>query len=74
MDREKLYYVLYEQQKDFMVEQALVPRKLTEKVLSLLHTKMPIVITGLRRVGKSTLLKIIAEELNLDGKNYLYIM
>ncbi|MBU0460312.1 MAG: AAA family ATPase [Nanoarchaeota archaeon] len=73
MDREQLYYVLFEQQKDFKKKEDFVPRELTSEVLSRLHLKLPIIITGLRRVGKSTLLKILTEELNLSDKECFYI-
>lgn len=74
MDRDKIYYVLFEQQKDFNIETAkLIPRELTPKVLSRLSLKLPIIITGVRRSGKSTLLKIIVKELRLKEKDYLYI-
>lgn len=74
MERNQIYYVLFEQQKDFNDEkQKLIPRELTSKVLSFLPLKLPIVITGVRRSGKSTLLKILTQELKLKEKGYLYV-
>ncbi len=76
MDREKLYYVLYEQQQDFVGRRGatkLVSRELTSKVLSLFRLKLPIIITGVRRAGKSTLMEILVHELQLPKKSYLYV-
>ncbi len=74
MERDKIYYVLFEQQKDFKEEKLrLVSRELTSKLLSFLSLKLPIIITGVRRSGKSTLLKILTTELKLEEKGYLYV-
>jgi len=73
MEREKLNYVLFEQQKEFIDNKDFVEREQTKKVLSLLKIKLPIIITGLRRAGKSTLLKLIKREIKLKEEEYLYI-
>lgn len=73
MNKESLYYVLFEQQKDWHQEKNFVPREITPKVVSLLRLKLPIVITGVRRAGKSTLLKLIKKELTLQEHNSFYI-
>ncbi|MBI5871880.1 ATP-binding protein [archaeon] len=74
MERDKIYYVLFEQQKDFKDEKLnIIPRELTQKVISFLSLKLPIVITGVRRTGKSTLLKILTQELKLGEKDFLYV-
>lgn len=74
MDRDQIYYILFDQQKDFKDEKLkLIPRELASKILSFLPLKLTIVITGVRRSGKSTLLKIITQELKLKEKDYLYI-
>ncbi len=73
MDREQLYYVLFEQQKEFHEKKQLVPREQTESILSLFRLKLPIIITGVRRAGKSTLLKILKKELNLRDTQCLYL-
>ena len=73
MRRENLYPVLFDQQKDFERENPTVKRELTSKILDLLSLKMPIVITGIRRCGKSFLLKLIKEELSIKEKGYFYI-
>ncbi len=73
MNRETLYYVLFEQQKELQEEKELVGRELAKEALSLFRLKLPIVITGVRRAGKSTLLKIIKKELGLEEKDCFYI-
>ena len=73
MKGEDLYYVLFEQQKDFHEEEDFINRELIKKVLSFIKLKLPIIITGVRRVGKSTLLKIIKKELQLKEKECIYI-
>ncbi|MBW2975451.1 ATP-binding protein [Candidatus Woesearchaeota archaeon] len=73
MEREKLYFVLFEQQKGFKVDGMLVDREIRENAVSFLHLKLPIIITGVRRSGKSTLLYIIKEKLKLKEKEYLYV-
>ena len=73
MDKEKLYYTLYEQQKDFEGIKNLISRKKTSEIIKLINLKLPIIITGIRRCGKSSLLKIIKNKLHLKNKEYLYI-
>lgn len=73
MNQENLYYVLFEQQKEWQEEKELVYRQITKKVISYIQLKLPIIITGVRRAGKSTLLKIIAQELQLKEKEYFYV-
>ena len=73
MRREDLYFTLFEQQKDFEEERPTVKRELTKKVLNLLPLKTPIIITGVRRCGKSFLLKLIKNELGLKEKEYFYV-
>jgi len=73
MERQDLYTLLFAQQKDFNEENPTVKRELTKKILEIKPLEMPIIITGVRRCGKSFLLKLIKEELNLKQKEYLYI-
>ena len=74
MKRENLYGVLFRQQKEFREEDTpLVKRELLTKALKLIPLKLPIIITGVRRCGKSTLLKLIKDELKLKEKSYLYV-
>jgi len=74
MKREDLYNVLFRQQKEFEEEETpLVKRDLLGKALKLIPLKLPVIITGVRRCGKSTLLKLIKDELKLKEKSYLYV-
>lgn len=73
MKREDIYYVLFEQQQKLEGKNEFVEREITKKVLSFLNLKLPIIITGVRRSGKSTLLNIIKNQLKLKEKEYLYI-
>lgn len=74
MEREELYPVIFDQQQQFLEPiNNLIPRAIEPKIISLLKTKMPIIITGVRRCGKSTVLKIIKDRLSLKQKNFLYI-
>jgi len=73
MKREELYFVLFEQQKDFSNKEFYVKRELTSRALELQKLRIPIIITGIRRCGKSFLLKIIKDELKLKEKEYFYI-
>ena len=73
MNRENLYYVLFEQQKEMSGISNFVSRELTKKVLSFINLKLPIVITGIRRSGKSTLLYLIKNQLKLKDKEFIYI-
>ncbi len=73
MNREELYSILFEQQKDFEDEKPTIPREMAEKAIKLISLDMPLVITGIRRCGKSFLLKIVKDELKLKDKEYFYI-
>ncbi len=73
MNREELYLILFEQQKDFEEEKPTIPREMAEKAIKLISLDMPLVITGIRRCGKSFLLKIIKDKLKLKEKDYFYI-
>lgn len=73
MKREDLYYVLFEQQKEMAKEKEFIEREETDRTLSFLHLKLPIIITGVRRCGKSTLLYILKNYLKLKEKEYFYV-
>ncbi len=73
MEREELNSVLFDQQKDFEEENPTVDRDMRKRALSLISLEMPIIITGVRRCGKSFLLKLIKEELKLKEKEYFYV-
>ncbi|MFA5797602.1 MAG: ATP-binding protein [Candidatus Woesearchaeota archaeon] len=73
MEREKLYSVLFNQQKEFLDKNDIIARELEVKAVRLLKTKMPLIITGVRRCGKSTLLKLIKNNLGLKDTEILYV-
>ncbi len=73
MNREELYSILFEQQKYFEEEKPTIPREMAEKAINLVSLDMPLVITGIRRCGKSFLLKIIKDKLKLKDRDYLYV-
>src|SRR3989344_6745371 len=73
MKREDLSFVLFAQQKQFEEEKPIIKRLLAKKALELIKLNLPLIITGVRRCGKSYLLKIIKDELKLGEKEYLYI-
>src|SRR3989344_6119029 len=73
MEKKDLYFVIFEQQKSFEQTKNLVTREKIDEIFQLKSLKMPIIITGVRRCGKSSLLKIIKDELKLEEKEYLYV-
>jgi len=73
MKKDLLYQVLYSQQQDFLLLKNLIDREKTTEVIKLLKLKLPIIITGIRRCGKSCLLKLILNKLKLTKKDFLYI-
>jgi len=73
MERKELYYVLFEQQKDFEQTKDLVDREKSEDIIKLKTLKMPVIITGVRRCGKSSIFKIIKNRMGLNEKEYLYV-
>ncbi len=73
MKKDLLYQVLYNQQKDFLSMNNLKDREKTMEVIKLLKLKLPTIITGMRRCGKSSLLKLIFNKLNLNKNDFLYI-
>ncbi len=73
MRREDLYAVLFDQQKDFEKQIPTVKRELAVEAIKLRALEMPIIVTGVRRCGKSFLLKLIKDELDLKYNEYLYV-
>lgn len=73
MNREEIYSILFDQQKDFEGENPTINREMAKKAIELVSLDMPIVITGVRRCGKSFLLKIIKDKLKLKDKEYFYV-
>lgn len=73
MDRNSLYMLLSGQQNWFFSPQALVPREAVPRVASLLKLKLPLIITGVRRCGKSSLMMLVRDELKLSRKDCLFV-
>jgi len=73
MEREKLYQILFDQQKEFQEQSEIIARDAEVQAIRLLKTKIPLMITGVRRCGKSTLLKLIKNHLKLRNTEVLYI-
>src|SRR3989344_2311960 len=73
MNQEELYSILLGQQKEFGEENPTIDREMAKKAIGFISINMPIVITGVRRCGKSFLLKIIKNELKLKEKEYFYV-
>jgi len=73
MEREKLFEIIFDQQKEFLSDNELVVRESEDKAIKLLKTKMPLIITGVRRCGKSTLLKLIKNRLGLKDDEVIYV-
>ena len=71
MERKDLYFVLFEQQKNFEQIKDLIDREKSKDLIKLISLKMPIIITGIRRCGKSSLFKIIKDKLDLNKKDYI---
>lgn len=73
MDRIALRFVLNDQQKTFEAEDPFVRREKLGKLSELLPLKMPLVIAGVRRCGKSFLMKQFKDSLNLGVKQFIYV-
>jgi len=73
MDRDSLRFVLNDQQKTFEAEDPFVPREKLAELKDLLPLKMPLVIMGVRRCGKSFLMKQFKDSLGLGQKQFLYV-
>ncbi|MBU1204203.1 MAG: ATP-binding protein [Nanoarchaeota archaeon] len=73
MEREDLYYVLQDQQKEFEEISGLIDRDITPSIIKLIPLRMPLIITGIRRCGKSSLLSILKTKLKVGKKEYIYV-
>jgi predicted AAA+ superfamily ATPase len=73
MERAELYGIINDQQKEFLEDSGLIHRPVEETIINALKAKMPIILTGIRRCGKSSLLKLIKNRLSIDEKSWLYI-
>ena len=73
MEMDSLRFVLNDQQKTFEAQDPFVIREKLNDLKTLLHLKMPLVITGVRRCGKSFLMKQFKDSLGLKQKQFLYV-
>ncbi len=73
MDRDSLRFVLNDQQKAFESEDPFVIREELTALKTLLPLKMPLVIVGVRRCGKSFLMKQFKDYLGLGQRQFLYV-
>ena len=73
MNQDDLYFLLSSQQEVFFSPQNLICRDAVSKVISLLKLKLPLIITGVRRCGKSSLMMLVRDELKLGKKDCLFI-
>jgi len=70
MDKDKLKRIILDQKDVFNSKKHLMYRDINlEKYIS---TKQIVVITGIRRCGKSSLLSLIKQKMNLDESEYCY--
>lgn len=70
MNKEKLKEILYDQEEDFNNKSQCLERNI--KLDEYISTSLVIVISGVRRSGKSTLLYLIKERMKLNEGDYLY--
>lgn len=73
MERNSLYPLLLSQQGDFFGPKNLVYRECVSEVISLLELRLPLIITGVRRCGKSSLMMLVRDELKLGKKDCLFV-
>ncbi|MDI6792689.1 MAG: ATP-binding protein [bacterium] len=77
MEKDKLKELIIEHKERFLTKKDLIKRKIQANINSYLKHREIIVITGIRRGGKSSLMKLIAddlvEEFNVPVSNILYL-
>jgi len=73
MDKLILRNVLIRQKDRLVLPKNLVKREIFEEILSFINDKRIVIISGMRRVGKSTLLGEIMSRLSFEKKNYCYV-
>ena len=74
MKMEQLAYILNDQQGRLEEDkQVCIDREKAEEVIGMLSLKMPIIITGVRRCGKSFLMYIVKTRLKLKERQFLYV-
>lgn len=77
MNINQLKQLLNDQKAAFLKKKDLIKREIAENYQDLTQTKQIIVVTGIRRAGKSSLLKLIATELldkqQIDERQIFYV-
>ncbi len=63
MEKYKLKELFIEHKEKFFSKEGLIQRDIQEKIRPYLHSKETVLITGVRRSGKSSLLKLVADDL-----------
>ena len=70
MNKERLTEILLDQKETFSTQSGLIERDIT--LDSYISTSLAVIITGVRRCGKSSLLFLIKEKMNLNESEYCY--
>lgn len=70
MESNRLRQIILDQREVFNRSKTLIERQIN--LDSYIETELVVVISGVRRCGKSTLLYLIKEKMNLDDSSYLY--
>ena len=77
MDKERLKELIVEHKEKFLSKTGLIKREIQKKINKYLNSKEVILITGVRRSGKSSLMKLISEDLintfKVPSSNILYL-
>ena len=77
MDKERLKELIVEHKEKFLSKTGLIKREIQKKIGKYLNSKEVILITGVRRSGKSSLMKLISEDLintfKVPSSNVLYL-
>jgi len=77
MEKNKLKELIIEHKKSFLNKKDLVRRNIQDKIEKILKSKEIVVITGIRRGGKSSLMRLICGDIlsnpNIAEQNVLYI-
>jgi len=76
MDKEKLKELIVEHKEKFLSKTGLIKREVQKKIDKYLNSKEIILITGVRRSGKSSLMRLISEDIiimfKVPSSNILY--
>ena len=76
MEKEKLKELVLEHKERFFSREGLVRRMVQEEISRYLPQREIVIITGVRRSGKSSLLRLIADDIRqkgVGGENILYL-